>query len=107
MTLNIIRYSLLKYSIFLVEPSLRMGDLNANASASSMPPISSSAHSISTMGRMAATETVTVTRRAVDNRKQQLYRSRNYKRRRHGTTTVDVVAIFAIIAAKRIARKTE
>lgn len=40
-------YSLLKYNIFLVEPSLRMGDLNAEASDSSRPPISSSAHSIS------------------------------------------------------------
>lgn len=49
--------SLLKYSIFLVEPSLRMGDLNADASASSMPPINSSAHNISPWDRMVAVKT--------------------------------------------------
>jgi len=64
-------YSLLKYSIFLVEPSLRMGDLNADASASSKPPISSSAHSISTMDRMAMPggDRYIVTRRAVGDRR--------------------------------------
>jgi len=66
-----IRYSLLKYSIFLVEPSLRMGDLNADASASSKPPISSSAHSISTMDRMATPgcDRYIIIRRAVGNRR--------------------------------------
>jgi len=38
---------LLKYNIFLVDPSLRMGDFNADTSPSSMPPINSSAHNIS------------------------------------------------------------
>lgn len=44
-----------------------MGDLNADASASSKPPISSSAHSISTMDRMATADGDRYTRRTVGN----------------------------------------